>query len=57
MDPVLGRVFVELQEHIGVIDDLGDRLGVLGAVVDLECLDGDLSLGDVLDVVDILDRR
>jgi hypothetical protein len=31
---VLGGVLVELQEGIGVVDDLGDRLGVLG-VVDL----------------------
>ncbi|ETZ43822.1 transposase, mutator type domain protein [Mycobacterium avium MAV_061107_1842] len=31
---MLGRVFVELQEHIGVVDDLGDRFGILGAVVE-----------------------
>jgi len=29
MDPVCGRVLIELQQHIGVIDDLGDCLGVL----------------------------
>jgi hypothetical protein len=57
VDPVLGRVFVEFQEHIGVIDDLGDRFGVLGGIVDLEGLDHDLSVVDVLGVVDVLDRR
>ena len=51
--PMLGRVVVELQQDIGVIDDLGDCLGVLGAVVDLECLDRNLGLGDVLSVVDL----
>jgi hypothetical protein len=29
---VLGRVLVELQQDIGVVDDLGDRFGILGAV-------------------------
>jgi hypothetical protein len=57
MNPVLGRVFVQFQQHVGVVDDLGDRLGVLGAVVDLEGLDCDLSAVDVLGVVDLLDRR
>ena len=55
MDPVLGGVFVELQQHVGVVDDLGDSFGVLGAVGDLEGLDGDLSLIDVLGVIDVLD--
>jgi hypothetical protein len=41
-DPVLGGVLVELQEHVGVLDNLGDRLGVFGTVVDLERFDGDL---------------
>jgi len=57
MNPVLGGILVELQQHVGVIDDLGDRLGVLGAVIDLEGFDRDLSLVDVLRVVDVLDRR
>ena len=56
MDPVLGRVLVELQEHIGIIDDLGDRLGIQGAVIDLERFDRDLGLVDVLGIVDVLDR-
>ncbi len=47
MDPMLGRLFAELQQHIGVIDDLGDRLAVLGAVIDLECLDRDLGAVDI----------
>jgi hypothetical protein len=38
VDPVLGRVVVALQKHIDIGDDLGDRLGVLGAVVDLDGL-------------------
>jgi hypothetical protein len=33
VDPVLGRVPVELQDHIDVVDDLGDRFGILRAVV------------------------
>ena len=56
-DPVLGRVPVELQEHVGVVDDLGDRLGVLRAVIYLEGLDRDLGLVDVLGVVDFPHRR
>jgi hypothetical protein len=55
MNPVLGRVFVELQEHVGVVDDLGDRFGILGAVVNLERFNRDLSLVEVLGVVDVLD--
>jgi hypothetical protein len=51
---VLGRIFVELQQHVGVVDDLGDRLGILRAVVDLEGFDRDLGLVDVLGVVDLL---
>jgi hypothetical protein len=43
-DPLLGRILVALQQHVGVIDDLRDRLGVLGAVVDLERLDRGLAL-------------
>jgi|tagenome__1003787_1003787.scaffolds.fasta_scaffold19019008_2 hypothetical protein len=57
MDPMLGRVLVELQEHLGVIDDLGDRLRVLGAVIDLEGLDRDLGAVDVLGIVDLPHRR
>jgi hypothetical protein len=46
----LGRILV-LQQHVGVVDDLGDGFGVFGAVVDLEGLDRDLGLVDVLGVV------
>ncbi len=56
MDPVLGRVAVELQQHIEVVDDLGYGLGVLGAEVDFECFDRDLGVIDVLGVVDVLKR-
>jgi hypothetical protein len=57
MDPVLGRILVELQQHAGVVvvDDLGDSLGVLGAVIDLKGLDRELRLVDVPGVVDVLD--
>jgi hypothetical protein len=54
---MLGGILVELQQHIGVVDDLGDRLGVLGAVVDLERLDRHLSMVDVFGVVDLPQRR
>jgi hypothetical protein len=54
---VLGGIAVDLQQHVGVVDDLGDRFGVLGATVDLEGLDRDLGLVDVLSVVDVPDRR
>jgi len=57
VDPVLGRILVELQQDIGVIDDLGDRFGVLSAEVDLEGFDRDLGLVDVLGVVDLSERR
>src|SRR6185369_9150514 len=51
---MLGRILVELQQHVGVVDDLGDRLRVFGAVVDFEGLDRKLGLVDVLGVVDSL---
>ena len=54
---MLGRVLVELQQGVEVVDDIGDRLGILRAEVDLESLDGDLGLVDALGVVDVLDRR
>jgi hypothetical protein len=44
VNPVLGGILVELEQHVGVVDDLGDRLRVFGAVVDLERFDRDLSL-------------
>jgi hypothetical protein len=33
MDPVLGPVLVEPQQDVGIVDDLGDGFGILGAVV------------------------
>ena len=54
---MLRRIPVELQQHVGVIDDLGDCFGMLGAVIDLERLDRDLSLVDVFGVVDLPQRR
>jgi hypothetical protein len=57
VDPVLGRILVELPQHVGVFDDLGHRLRVLGAVVNLEGLDRDLGLVDILGVIDLPHRR
>ena len=54
---MLGGIAVELQQGVEVVDDLGDRLGVLGAEVDFEGFDGDLGLVDILGVVDVPDRR
>ena len=53
---MLGGVFVELQQGVEVVGDLGDRLGVLGAVVELEGLGRDLGLVNVVGVVDVLER-
>jgi hypothetical protein len=50
MDPVLGRILVELQQQIEVIDDLGHGLGILGPEAELERLDRDLGLVDVFGV-------
>jgi hypothetical protein len=36
---MLGRILVELQQRVQIVGDLGDRLGVLGAEVDLERLE------------------
>jgi hypothetical protein len=49
-------ILVELQQYVEVVGDHGDRLEVLGAVVELEGLDRDLGLVDVLGVVDFLER-
>jgi hypothetical protein len=56
VDPVLGRVHVELQQGVQVVDDLGDHFGVLRPEVDLERLNRDLSLVDILGVVDVPHR-
>ena len=53
---MLSGIPVELQQDVGVVDDLGDRLGILGAVVDLERFDRDLGLVDGLGVVDLRER-
>ena len=45
---MLSRVLVELQEHVSVIDDLGERFGELGAEVDFEGLDRDSGVVEVL---------
>jgi hypothetical protein len=57
MHPMLGRIFVELKQHVGIVGDLRDRLGVLGLEVGGECFDRDLRLVDVFGVVDVLERR
>lgn len=53
---MLGGIPVELQQRIEVVGDLGDRLGVLGAVVEFKGLGRDLGPVYVLSVVDILER-
>jgi hypothetical protein len=35
---MLSRVLVKLQQRVQIVDDLGDRLGVLGPEVGLERL-------------------
>jgi len=57
MYPVLGRIPVELQQHLGIVDDLRDRFRILRAVVDLERLDRDLRPVDVFGVEDLPHRR
>jgi len=32
---VFGGILVELQQGVEVVDDLGDRFGILGAEIDL----------------------
>ena len=54
VDPVLGRVVVERQEHVEVVGDLRDRLGPLRAVVGGERLGS--FLGVVLESVSARDR-
>jgi hypothetical protein len=56
VDPVLGRVVIERQEHVHVLGDLRDRLGPLGAVVGLERFDRRQCVVLVLGVVDLRER-
>jgi len=51
MDSVLRRVVVELQQHVGVVDDLRDGLRELRAVVSFERGDRRPRLVGVLGVV------
>jgi hypothetical protein len=54
VQPVLGRVVEEAQQRLGVVDDLGDRPGPLGAIVSGERLDGPLGCGAVLGQRDLV---
>ena len=54
---MLRRVVVELQQHVGVVDDLRDGLRELRAVVSFERGDRRPRLVGVLGVVDFLHRR
>ena len=56
VDPVLGWVVVEREQHIEVVDDLGDGLGPLGAVVGGEGLRGGDGVVLVFGVVDLRKR-
>jgi len=53
MDPVLGGVVVELQQHIEVVGDLRGGLGPLHAVVGLNALTAFTARSRVLGVVDL----
>ena len=55
--PVLGRIPVELQQHLSVADDLCDRFRILRGVVDLERLDRDLRPVDVFGIEDLPHRH
>jgi hypothetical protein len=57
MYPVLSRIPVELQQHLGIVDDLRDRFRILRVVIDLERLDRDLRPVDVFGVEDLPHRR
>ena len=52
MDPVLGGIVEELQQHVDIAGDLGDRLRVLGAEVGVERLDRGPGMVDVLGPAD-----
>jgi hypothetical protein len=56
VDPVLGGVVVEREEHVDVLGGLRDRFGPLGAVVGLECSDRRQGMVLVLGVVDLGER-
>jgi hypothetical protein len=56
MDPMLGRIVMEGEQRLGVVDHLGDRLGPLGAEVGGERLDGPLGGGAILGLGDLVQR-
>ena len=56
VDPILGGVVVERQQHVDELGDLHDRLGPLGAVVGIECFDRGQGVVAVLGVVDLGQR-
>ena len=51
MHPVFAGTVEELQQHIGIAGDLGDGLGILGAVGFVERCDRHSGFVDVLGVV------
>src|SRR5258708_39945091 len=56
VNPVLGGVVVEGQQHVEVVGDLGGRLGPLGAVVGGEHVGRGLGVVLVLGVPDLGQR-
>jgi hypothetical protein len=54
---VFGGILVGLQQGVQIVDNLGDHFGILGAEIDLEGVDRDLSVIDVLGVKDFTHRR
>jgi len=53
MDPMLGREVVERQQRLDVVDDLGDRLGPLGAELVSEGVHGPQGVVAVFGVADL----
>jgi hypothetical protein len=53
VDPVLGREVVEGEQRLEVVDDLGDRLGPLGAELVSELVGSPHGVGAVFSVADL----
>ena len=56
MDPVLGRIVIEREEHINVVDDLRSRFGPLGPIRVRECVWGIERVVFVLGLLDLRKR-
>ena len=56
MDPVSAGEVVERQQHIPILDQLGDGFGVLVAVDTDKVVDPGLGVGTGFGLVDLVDR-